>query len=247
MQARLPPIDAGTGGGPTACGVFADNRGLQRPHLICTTFTTNILNMRIPMKRLFLVAALTAPLSAPAQECPAIENDLDRLACYDRESGRTPTTETTTVPNGAWSVREEKSDFKDTTDVNLRLQSDAPITCSSYKQPAPATLILRCMENTTTLYIATQCHLASGHGGYGRVEYRVDTRKAKTRSFDASTDNAALGLWNGGRSIPMIKELIGAEKLLTRFTPYGESPVTASFNLNGLDEAIKPLRKSCHW
>lgn len=37
--------------------------------------------------------------------------------------------------------------------------------------------------------------------------YRLDNNKAKTVSMQASTDNEALGLWRGGSSIPMIKNM----------------------------------------
>lgn len=35
--------------------------------------------------------------------------------------------------------------------------------------------------------------------------------------------------------------------MIVRFTPFNESPVTAKFNITGLEEAIKPLRDSCGW
>jgi type VI secretion system protein VasI len=97
------------------------------------------------------------------------------------------------------------------------------------------------------MYLSTGCHLASGHGGYGTVEYRFDDNPAGKRSFDASTDNRALGLWNGRKSIPLIKQMLGADKAIFRFTPYGNSPVTAKFGISGLAEAIQPLRDACHW
>lgn len=38
-----------------------------------------------------VAAALVAPFAAfGSTDCARIDNDLDRLACYDRESGRTP-------------------------------------------------------------------------------------------------------------------------------------------------------------
>jgi type VI secretion system protein VasI len=110
-----------------------------------------------------------------------------------------------------------------------------------------ATLYILCMENRTSLFVVTNCHLASGFQGYGDVEYRIDDKPAKTRAFDASTDNTSLGLWSGGASIPVIKELIEGSALLVRFTPFNHSPVTARFSITGLDEAIKPLRTARGW
>lgn len=200
------------------------------------------------MRILLAVLASIAATHAASEECPAIENDLDRLACYDLESGRTAQTvtpETSTNETGAWDVRIQKSEFKDTTDVYLTVESDGDLTCGYTS--APASLIARCRENTTSIIISTQCHLTSGYGSYGNVEYRVDDKPAKTRGFDDSTNNRALGLWRGSRSIPMIKELFGGEKLLVRFTPYSESPVTAEFPIAKIETAIEPLREACSW
>ncbi|MBO9453246.1 hypothetical protein J7426_23495 [Tropicibacter sp. R16_0] len=202
------------------------------------------------MNRICMLAgaaiASFAAFTAQAQDCKAIDNDLDRLACYDKASGRTPTVETDTIENSNWKIRTEKSEFEDTTDVYLRVDSEKPLTCG-YGSPREATLILRCRENTTSLIIATSCHLASGHGGYGRVEYRIDDNKTNSRNFDESTNNRSLGLWNGRSSIPVIKQMLTADTFLTRFTPFGSNPQTAKFVISGLDEAIEPLRKACKW
>ena len=202
------------------------------------------------MHRILTMAVLAAalPMCAQAQttpDCSAIENDLDRLSCYDLNSGRTARTVVETEKS-AWSVRSEKSDFEDTTDVFLSVNSDEPVGCG-YAGNRPITLFVRCTENTTAFIIATHCHVASGFNGYGQVEYRIDNQKTRKRNFDESTNNQSLGLWNGGTAIPVIKSMFGAEKLLVRFTPFNENPVSASFSISGIAEAIVPLRESCKW
>lgn len=170
---------------------------------------------------------------------------MDRLSCYDTALGRdTVTTETAT--ENAWAISTETSDFKDTTDVFMSVQSEEPVSCG-YSGSRKLKLLLRCMENTTALYINTHCHVASGFHGYGRVEYRIDSHPARKRNFTDSTDNRALGLWSGGKSIPLIKSMFGADRLLVRFTPFNENPVSASFAISGMEDAIAPLRKNCNW
>lgn len=199
------------------------------------------------MKRLALLMTIVAlPANADPAACAKITADLDRLACYDAATGVTP--KATVVESASkWTVRVEKSDFEDTTDVYLSLQSDEPLTCGRFSSPQRAQLLLRCMENTTVVYIGTNCHLTSGHGGYGNVDVRIDDEKAFTVSMQDSTDNRALGLWSGGRSIPFIKRLIGKDRMIVRFTPFSESPTTASFSISGLAEDITPLRSACKW
>lgn len=207
-----------------------------------------IQSMELNVKILAIAIGITASLSqaVAAQDCPTIDNDLDRLACYDQKSGRTATSiELASSDN--WNVRVKKSEFKDTTDVFLWALSVDEVQCRSYGPPEAIRLYLRCRENTTSIYINTNCHLTSGHGGYGVVEYRIDDTPAGKQGFDNSTDNKALGLWSGGSSIPFIKRLLGHDKLLIRFTPYGQSASTAKFDISGLEDVIKPLREACHW
>lgn len=201
------------------------------------------------MKYLVAIAAMlsVAASAVYSEECKIIENDLDRLTCYDEESGRTAKSEVTLNEDKIWNVKSSKSEFKDTTDVVMTVVSDNALGCSRYGEADSAVLIIRCSENTTAMYLATGCHLASGHGGYGKVEYRFDEKPAGSRNFDASTDNRALGLWSGKRSIGLVKQMFGADKALFRFTPFSESSVTARFTITGLEEAIKPLRKECGW
>lgn len=202
--------------------------------------------IRIILPVLILVA-VSFRADASIDECAGVDADLDRLACYDRESGRTPKTEAK-APVGEWDVSVKTSDFEDTTDVFLRVQSDDVVRCGRIKEPETATLLIRCMENTTALYISTACHLTSSdYNDYGHVDVRLDEAPAKVIRMDESTNNNSLGLWSGGKAIPFIKTMLDKDVMLTRFTPYGESAVTAKFQIAGLKEAISPLRESCGW
>lgn len=150
-------------------------------------------------------------------------------------------------PETAWTVNQRKSAMVDTTDVFVTTYSEAPVMCAQYGNSGTLSVILRCMENTTSVIIAGDCHMASGFHGYGEVTYRLDDNKARSRNFDASTDSRALGLWNGGSAIPFIKDMFGKETLLVRFTPFGMSPVDAEFDISGTEDAVKDLRTSCNW
>ncbi len=207
-------------------------------------------------RALFTVALVATPLMAgPGKEasgkaCISIENDLDRLACYDRALGRTPVEEKAALEGdvGAWDVSVETSEMDDSTSVYLSLRSLEPVACSAYGDRQKLTLLIRCVENTTAMYFTgNSCHFADGFDGYGRADLRVDDHSAyEVRMFD-STDSKALGFWRGRKAIPQIKRLLGGETLLLRTTPFGMSPFTAKFPIAGIDEAIKPLRAACHW
>jgi type VI secretion system protein VasI len=196
---------------------------------------------------LFFASVSQAWASGDPKECIGITVDSVRLACYDRIVMGTDLAPAASVESsGKWSIETQKSDFKDTQDVYVSMRTEGDLPCGMIDQ-GPATLLLRCMENSTAAMLITSCHMASGFSGYGKVEYRVDDKPSRTRDFDASTDNSALGLWKGGESIPFIKELFGGKKLLMRFTPFSESPVTAEFEITGVENAVAGLRKECSW
>ena len=179
-------------------------------------------------------------------ECMSIQNDNQRLACFDLAFG---IKKSTSIPNAAqskWHETIEISKLTDETNIYLTLMSDNELR-GRFTKAGPARLILRCQENTTAALIVLNDIYLADIQGYGRVEYRLDKEKMSVVNMTASTDNYALGLWSGNRSIPFIKELLGHNRLIIRATPFNKSPITASFEIKELDTAIKKLRETCNW
>ncbi|QKV20190.1 type VI secretion system-associated protein TagO [Oricola thermophila] len=191
---------------------------------------------------------LLAALNARAKEqCISIANDLDRLACYDREAGRTPKRERITPAIENWDVTKETSKLTDHVNVFLSVKSQGVVNCG-WNNGDHIRLLVRCVENTTALIFHTGCHMTSSdYNDYGNITYRLDSDKAQTVRGYESTNNRSLGLWTGSRSIPVIKQMFGKSVMVVRMTPFGENPFTATFNITGLEEAIAPLREACHW
>lgn len=176
-----------------------------------------------------------------------MKSDLDRLACYDKMSGKIPTAEVSKDSKSEWVVKKEVSKLSDKEGVFLTLPSVDAVSCR-WNQNAKAYLNLRCHENTTAFYLSADCHMVSSrYNDYGDISYRVDASPAAKISLDESTDNKSLGAWDGGKAIPFIKKLIPGKKLIVQFTPYNESPKMAEFNIAGLDSVVEPLRKQCGW
>lgn len=194
---------------------------------------------------LIAVSSLGAAKAQDIEDCARIDSDLDRLACYDRAAGRTPAVSQTTPAEGDWSVRTETSELTDETNVFMSVHSEEDINCG-WNRGGRIQLLVRCMENTTSVIFLTDCHMTS-HGGYGVVDYRVDDNPARDIRMEESTSNRALGLWVGRRSIPFIRNLFGARQLIARMTPYAENPFTVTFDIAGLEDAIAPLRAACNW
>lgn len=187
-------------------------------------------------------------------KCRLATVDAVRLACFDRvtdpANASKPAQENVSSPAAsasAWLALTETSSMTDDTNHFVSVQSESFQQCRQYGNTGPITLTARCLEDTTAIMIHGDCHLASGFSGYGEVTWRTDEDKPTTRQFEASTDSSALGLWSGRQSIPAIKELFGKERLVVRFMPFGMSPVEATFDISGLEEAIGPLREECGW
>lgn len=151
------------------------------------------------------------------------------------------------VPDkGKWQVTEDKSQLDDSATVVLTLASDNTIQ-GQFGSPGPATLLLRCKENTTSVFLVLNDQFLSDIQGFGTVDYRIDSGKSGKVRMQSSTDNKALGLWSGGTAIPFATKLLKGAKIVLRATPFNESPQEVTFDLTGLPTAVEPLRKSCKW
>ena len=192
-------------------------------------------------------------LSTQVVLCSAKEDDQKIKACLkdllDKSERTIPIIEKSSskkevppkvVDNGKWDVSITTSEIDDSQKVILMLSSDNTIL-ASYKTTRP-TLILRCSENKTEAYVSWDTFLGTRSA---KILSRYDKEKAHTRSWGISTDNKAS--FAPGGNVSYIKKLLKHKKLLLQVTPYSDSPVTAKFDLRGINEAIKPLRKACHW
>jgi len=177
------------------------------------------------------------------EKCASISSITSRIICYDDLAlslnlGKSK--DETTKSKGKWILNKKKSPIDDSLNVTLFVEANEPITDKYHKEQTP-TLILRCSENTTNALINWGVFLGSD---YTDVLIRLDKSKAKTSFWSISTNHEAIFAI---KNISFIKKLMKHDKLLTQITPYGENPVMSTFDIQGLKEAIKPLRKACGW
>ena len=175
-------------------------------------------------------------------KCAMKNSDASRLICFDAlsQSLGVDKPKNKTTSKGKWLVSESKSLIDDSLTVTLMLSSAETIT-TSYRRQIYPTMILRCSENKTNAFVNWNMFLGSDSK---RVLVRIDKKKAKTQRWYVSTDSKAIF---APKDISFIKSLFGHEKILMQLTPYNESPRMATFEIGGLKEAIKPLRKACGW
>ena len=201
----------------------------------------------------FILFSLSLMTQYPAQsqtieegkECGAVKDTAKRLLCYDLVF-KTTQSNVPIIGKGSWDVSIDKSKLDDSKSVFLFLDS-IDLHTDRYGSEKSLNIIIRCKENSTALYISFADQFMSDLNGGDIVTYRIDKQKAKKKTFSASNNSAFLGLWNGGRSIPFIKELISGKELYVVATPHSSSAVSGAFKIEGLREAIKPLREACSW
>lgn len=150
------------------------------------------------------------------------------------------------APAQAWVVTEKTSPMDDSKTVRMLASSNESIPSRFGLGSDRINLRIRCEENSTEMYFQFSGHHMADIQGYGKVRMRVDEGDVFSRSMRVSTSNKALGLWSGS-GIGTIKRFFGGDTLVVQATPYGESQITVTFDLTGIEEEIQPLREACNW
>lgn len=179
------------------------------------------------------------------QACAAITDDADRLACFD---ALFPRQMPAGAEPGAWALRIETSMLANRPNVYLDVKSRETVP-ADYGTPERARLRVQCVENTTSVLFRLAGNYMSDYGEAGLIRYRIDDQPAQSVRGNATRDNLAIGLTTGSAAIPFVRRLFSASSLLVEVQPVNKSnaPVTLTFPVAGLEQAIAPLRKACHW
>ncbi|NBC49401.1 MAG: hypothetical protein GVY22_15795 [Gammaproteobacteria bacterium] len=218
------------------------------------------------------VAVATALASSLAfgMNCSEIADDAERLACYDaqHESEQAAETESalesrsragsepqaTPQPEllprfrrlrSAWLRHINSTASDGSRAVVLSTRSTDRIACESSGSER-AELHIRCKDNTTSLYLVSDCALAD-LDAEAVIDWQVDDQSSQTLKMTKPSSEAGLGLWLGKHSIPLVRELFEANEVRIRFDSDQDVGEPIVFPVMGLEAAIGPLRKACHW
>lgn len=169
--------------------------------------------------------------------CAKIKNHSQRLDCYDalqKKYGKTP-------PRGVWRL-ETKIFPEESKQINLSLQANNAIV-NNAKTNTP-TLVLRCKQNKTEVYIVTGIKSYINQAPHRSTVYlSFDDEKPQQFLFTESIDGQALFAPN---PLSLIRTMLKSKTLTVQFTPSNAYPAMITFNINGLDKLIEDLRKECH-
>lgn len=196
-------------------------------------------------------ALMLSPSVLGAQEnnnaCHSVKADLERLACYDAQSNYTDA-DKVAAPKPVvnlgrqWRKEEEKSSLENRTDVWLSVTSENSQP-NQIGSPEKARLWVRCMNNSTNVFVTFNDYTSDNQN----VRYKLDNESVRKIWMVHMQGGDGIGIWSGGKAIPLIKSFYGAEKLVLAYESYTNMNLEFTFNISGLRERIGPLAESCHW
>ena len=76
------------------------------------------------------------------------------------------------------------------------------------------------------------------------VTYRIDSQDAQSSKWTLSSGGDQTYLF-GAKGKQFVNSLMGGNQLLVRVLPYQGSSLTATFNITGIGEAVKPIFEGC--
>ena len=171
--------------------------------------------------------------------CAATDGDLSRLECYDNLAKKhklspQPARTSDSAKNGKWDVSVRENPVDDSKTVMLMLFADKGQSNWGKK----TTFIARCKSNRVEAYINWHDYL----GSKAEVLSRIGKEKATTSSWGLSTDSKATF---HPKPKNLLKEMLTSDRFIAQVTPYNDSPITATFNTQGMNNAIKTLTEVC--
>lgn len=138
-----------------------------------------------------------------------------------------------------WALSTETDIMTDVARLLAIVDSPSATSCRQ-----PARLVLRCDNGATAMYVSHGCYAPpTARDSLLPVQWRVDDGDVEDRDFQTSTNDQAFGDFTGGQFL--IRDLFGAERLIVRFSPYRDPPVTIVFDVSGIDLAVRDLREAC--
>ena len=170
------------------------------------------------------------------QRCMFIKADAERLVCYDKVSGRSDANKKTSK-DGRWETSVEKDPLND----SLTTVALAESVKGENRRGQKPRLIIRCRGKEQELFISWGVYIE-------RESSSITTRVRDEEAFDAhwsvSSDKRSTFYPHAS---DLIQKVRSGGSLVVQVVPYNENPITATFNMGGLDKVLKRVKNECGW
>jgi hypothetical protein len=181
--------------------------------------------------KIFLCLALTIPFATASAAfaqtsgatCGVITDNAERLACYDKLFRGAGT------PDNGLSVTFES-------------EQQIPARPSGRGR---AQFTVSCEAGVLSAQFSFASQLLSATGDFAPVTFQLDQQSARTRTLNTSPDNTAVGFWTTADAEAFLATLEGASELAVRITPTSYRSLSIRFRLEGVLDAIAPIRAAC--
>lgn len=146
---------------------------------------------------------------------------------------------------GKWTVNRDSNPIDDTATVVARLVADEGR--SQYGRAV--TFTARCKSDKTEAYLNWNTYVgddsSSVYEDWKYVTVRLGDKPSKEQRWGVSTDNEGTFApdWAG----TLLKEMVQEERMVVQMTPYGANPITAIFDIRGLEGPLREISEECGW
>lgn len=110
-----------------------------------------------------------------------------------------------------------------------------------------ARLTVRCRDGNTSLYFTFPGREMGNRGPQREFVYAIDDGEEAILELERGIDHAVMGVWQGYRSVPLLKRLASARLLRVSAIAADGTDLRADFDLGGLKSDLARLRAACDW
>ena len=142
---------------------------------------------------------------------------------------------------GDWKVRTEVSPLDDIKTVYLDLKaadSGGVRGTSAYASQ----MSLMCTGSKIEAYVFVRSPPQVDRSGFATVRVRFDALEPQALRMEKSLKEDALFF---GEPASIVKQMQGRERMLFGYSPRGSDEVVTTFELRGMDEAVRPFVEGC--
>jgi type VI secretion system protein VasI len=152
-----------------------------------------------------------------------------------------------TPEQGMWASGVEISQIEGTERPFATLQSEQLIPALP-RGREPARMTILCLDDNTVVQFAFAGYpLGTPTSNSGTITIQFDRQPGRSQSLQLGTDRTTLGFFSTNDAMAFIDQLLQSERLFVRAQPQAQRSVTVSFQLEGIEEALVPVREACGW